>query len=95
MIIRSIAPISIPSTSLNARAPGASSFESVLGKAVQGLSDLQKTADAQAIDLATGKNVNLVDSILAMEQTSLSFKLALQVRDKVIEAYQDVMRTQL
>ncbi len=95
MIIRPIAPISIPSTSLNARAPSGSSFEAVLGKAVQGLSDLQKTADAQAIDLATGKTVNLVDSILAMEQTSLSFKLAMQVRDKVIEAYQDIMRTQL
>ncbi len=95
MIIRPIAPISIPSTSLNSSAPSASSFEAVLGKAVQNLSDLQKTADAQVVDLATGKSVNLVDSILAMEQTSLSFKLAMQVRDKVIEAYQDVMRMQV
>ena len=70
------------------------SFEGVLGQALQSLSNLQNSADAQAANLAAGKNVNLVDSVLAMEQTSLSFKLAMQVRDKVVEAYQDVMRTQ-
>jgi flagellar hook-basal body complex protein FliE len=62
---------------------------------VQNLSDLQTSADSQATKLATGQNVSLVDSVLAMEQTSLSFKLAMQVRDKVVEAYQDVMRMQM
>ena len=62
---------------------------------MQTLSSTQKTADQNAIGLATGKNVNLVDSVLSMQQTSLDFKMAMQVRDKVLEAYQDVMRTQI
>jgi flagellar hook-basal body complex protein FliE len=45
--------------------------------------------------LATGQDVSLVDTVLAMERTSLSFSLAMQVRNKVVEAYQDVMRMQM
>ena|SRR5258708_7804063 len=74
---------------------GATSFEGVLGQTLQTLSSTQKTSDQNAIGLATGKNVNLVDSVLSMQQTSLDFKMAMQVRDKVLEAYQDVMRTQI
>ncbi len=78
-----------------AAAPGASSFESVLGQAVQGLASVQAQADQQATALATGQNVSLVDTMLSMEQTSLDFRLALATRDKVVEAYQEVMRTQM
>ena len=83
-------------TSVGATAQsGATSFEGVLGQTLQTLSSTQKSSDQNAIGLATGTNVNLVDSVLSMEQTSLDFKMAMQVRDKVIEAYQDVMRTQI
>lgn len=98
MVIRPISPVEMP-TGLGevtrASSTREGSFESILGQAVQNLTELQKTADVQAAGLATGQNVSLVDAVLAMEQTSLSFKLAMQVRDKVLEAYQDVMRTQL
>jgi flagellar hook-basal body complex protein FliE len=98
MIIQPINPIltSNLSTVLASNQPGhAPSFESVLGQAVQGLTNVENQANAQAVNLATGQGANLVDSMLAMEQMSLNFKLAMQVRDKVIEAYQTVMQTQV
>ncbi|HUX86297.1 MAG TPA: flagellar hook-basal body complex protein FliE, partial [Chloroflexota bacterium] len=66
-----------------------------LGKAVQGLSSTESQANSQAVNLATGQNGSLVDSMISMEQMSLNFKMAMQVRDKVIEAYQTVMQTQM
>ncbi|MGH7861342.1 MAG: flagellar hook-basal body complex protein FliE [Candidatus Dormibacteraceae bacterium] len=98
MAIPPISPITMPSLpSLPAigGAGPATSFEGVLGNAVQTLASAQKNADTQAVRLATGQNVNLVDSVLAMQQTSLDFQLAMQVRDKVVDAYQTVMQTQL
>lgn len=71
------------------------SFEGVLGREMQNLTNLQQRADSQAVDLATGKDVSLVDSVLTMEQLSLGFKFVMQVRDKAIGAYQDVMRMQM
>jgi flagellar hook-basal body complex protein FliE len=73
----------------------ATSFEGVLGQALQSLSSAQHATDQSAIGLATGKNVNLVDSMLSIQQTSLDFKLAMQVRDQVISAYQNIMQTQV
>ena len=70
-------------------------FEGLLGKAMQDLADLQRRADQLAVQMATGDEVNLVDAVLAMEEASLGFKLALQVRNKALEAYQDVMRMQV
>ncbi len=87
------APTAGPATA--AGASGSSSFEGVLGQTLQGLSNVQGTADKQAIGLATGKDVSLVDTVMSMEQTSLNFKMVMQVRDKVVEAYQEVMRTQV
>lgn len=45
--------------------------------------------------LATGSAENLHDVMLQMEQARLALQLAMQVRTKVIEAYQDVMRMQV
>lgn len=93
-----ISPISLvsmaPITSPNGPSAG-SSFENVLGQAIQGLTSTQNKADVQAKDLAAGKNVSLVDTMLTAQQSSLDFQLAMQVRDKVLEAYQEVMRTQV
>lgn len=95
----SITPISLVSsiTSLTPphAAPAGNSFENVLGQALQGLNSSQNLADQQATNLATGQNVNLVDTVLTMQETSIDFKMAMQVRNKVIDAYQEIMRTQV
>lgn len=46
-------------------------------------------------DLATGSNVNLHDVMISLEKAKMSFELMLQVRNKTLEAYQELMRMQI
>jgi len=52
----------------------------------------QKAADTQAENIATGKSKNLHEAILAMEMAETSLRMAVTVRNKVIDAYQEIMR---
>ncbi len=70
-------------------------FGRMLSDAANTLNGLQQNADAQAEALATGQPVEIHDVMIAQEQNSLAFQFALQVRNKVVEAYQDVMRMQV
>lgn len=70
-------------------------FGRMLTDAIGALADLQANADAKAQALATGENVDLHDVMIAQEQSSLAFQFGLQVRNKIVEAYQDVMRMTL
>ncbi len=63
--------------------------------AIAGLDSVQKAADDKAMELATGEPVDLHEVMISRETASLHMQLALQVRNKLVEAYQDVMRMQL
>jgi flagellar hook-basal body complex protein FliE len=52
-------------------------------------------AAAAAADFASGGSADLHTVMLQMESASLSLKTAVDVRDKLLEAYQEIMRTQL
>ena len=73
----------------------ANSFAKLLGDAVGQIDKLQKTADGNIQKLATGQPVDLHDVTISVEQANLGFQLGLQVRNKLIEAYQEVMRMQV
>jgi flagellar hook-basal body complex protein FliE len=73
----------------------ASAFSKLLSDAVQNIDGLQKTADANVQKLATGQPVDLHDVTISMEQANLTFQLGMQVRNKLIDAYQEVMRMQV
>ena len=70
-------------------------FGKALMSAVEGLDSVQKAADDKAMELATGEPVDLHDVMISRETASLHMQLALQVRNKLVEAYQDVMRLQI
>jgi flagellar hook-basal body complex protein FliE len=70
-------------------------FGQALNTAIQGLSESQNAADNASVSLASGEAVDLHEVMLARETASLHFQLAVQVRNKLIEAYQDVMRMQI
>lgn len=80
------------STTGGAKAPGAD-FGSALKDAVSALDGLGKKADASSLALAKGDQVDLHEVMLANEQASLGFSMALQVRNKLVDAYQEIMRT--
>jgi flagellar hook-basal body complex protein FliE len=59
------------------------------------LQSLQDQADATAVTMAAGGPVDLHDVMIASEKAALGFQLALQLRNKVVEAYQEIMRMQV
>jgi len=71
----------------------AASFEQTLAKALQPVNDLQiQSADLDA-KLAEGKLEYVHQAMVMSEKASLALDLTIQIRNKVIEAYQEIMRT--
>jgi len=70
-------------------------FSELLRREIEAVDAAQKAREAQLVDLATGKNPDLVSLSLITAKAELSFKLLLQVRNKILEAYQEIMRMQL
>lgn len=70
-------------------------FESWLTEQVTELNQQIATADVNARNLATGEAHNLHEVMMSVEKAKKSFELLLQVRNKVMESYQEVMRMQI
>ncbi len=71
------------------------SFQKMLSDAVGSLNKMEAEADSSTAKLAAGEPVELHEVLLATERASLAFQLAMQVRNKIIDAYQEVMRMQV
>lgn len=71
------------------------SFADTLNKAVTEVNDLQKTADKAMQNLAAGKTDNIPEVMIAAEKADIALKLMVQVRNKMIDAYQEVMKMQV
>lgn len=75
-----------------APADGAGKF---LGELVNKVNDLQVQADKEIQKLATGESKGLHEVMLAVEKSGIAFQFLTQVRNKALEAYQEVMRMQV
>jgi flagellar hook-basal body complex protein FliE len=73
----------------------ASEFARGLGRALDELSKVQDQADAMVTKLVTGQAEDIHSVILAVERANLSIQMAVQVRNKVLEAYQEIMHMQV
>ncbi|QPJ66095.1 MAG: flagellar hook-basal body complex protein FliE [Candidatus Nitrohelix vancouverensis] len=71
------------------------SFADTLSESLQKVNDLQKEADTAIEDFATGKTGNIHETMIAVGKADLAFRLTMQVRNKIVEAYQEVMRMQV
>nr|WP_141431392.1 flagellar hook-basal body complex protein FliE [Bacillus sp. 03113] len=71
------------------------SFASVLNKAIQNVNNTQLQSDKMTEKLALGENVDLHDVMIASQKASITLQASLEVRNKVIEAYQEMMRMQV
>jgi len=74
---------------------GAPSFASVLGDAVRQVEAFRRDAAQKVENFLSGENEDLHTAILATQRAELAFELFQQVRNKVVQAYQEVMRMQL
>lgn len=85
-------PSSAPSP---APAGSTGGFGEVLGKYLGEVDSLQKQADTAIGGLATGDVKDVHDVVLALNEADMAFKLMLEVRNKLVEAYQEVSKLQI
>ena len=72
--------------------PNKSEFSQFLSNAIREVDALQKSADVASVRLATGQGEDLAAVMIALEKASLSLSLLVSVRDKAVEAYQQITR---
>lgn len=70
-------------------------FLDLLEKGLGEVNQASREAEKAGMDLASGKNHNIHETMLALTKAELSFQMMVQIRNKAIEAYQDVMRMQV
>ena len=71
--------------------PGANDFASLLADNLQGVVDAGKQSDKLALDMVNGK-ANVVDVVTAVSNTEIMVEGMVAVRDRVISAYEEIMR---
>jgi flagellar hook-basal body complex protein FliE len=74
---------------------GSKGFGGMLADQIQGLQGLQTEAATQSQALATGQAEDASQVVMAVERAQLSMQLAAQLRDKSVESFQEVFRTQV
>jgi len=70
-------------------------FGELIQAYVQTVNTQEHAADKAAVELATGKSHNVSETLLAMQQAEVSFQMMLSVRNKLVDAYREVMRMQV
>jgi flagellar hook-basal body complex protein FliE len=71
------------------------SFADTLAKSIEEVNHLQKEADQAIEKLASGESQNVHGAMLAVNKADTAFRMTMQVRNKIVEAYQEVMRMQV
>jgi len=75
--------------------PREGAFAEMLADATKRVGELQKEADAELRAFLAGEPVELHEVILAGEEGALAFQFMMAVRNKVVDAYQEIMRMQV
>ena len=89
-------PVQTPVGAATSRKPEmestSDSFGKLLTDSINQVNRLQVDADSSINDLATGRQADIHRTMIAMEKASISFELLMQIRNKVISAYDKIMR---
>lgn len=67
-------------------------FRDLINKSMQEVNQLQSNADEKVQELFTGGGANLHQTMIELEKADVSFRLLMQVRNKIISAYEQIMR---
>ena len=90
----SIAPITAPAVTPSS-SPSGGAFQSAFADAVSKVEQFQQNANASVEKFLSGEGEELHHVAIASQQAELSFQLFMQVRNKVVTAYQQVMQMQV
>jgi len=98
MLIRGgdLLPPSLNAPKPAAEVPGAAKpFSSVLQDAIADINKLQVNADEAIAKVELGNTASIHEAMIALEKAGISFRTMMQVRNKIMDAYQEVMRIQV
>jgi flagellar hook-basal body complex protein FliE len=70
-------------------------FSDLLRDSVEKVNLYQTQADTSVKEMIAGRNKNIHETMLAVERADASLKLMMQVRNKILDAYKEVMRMQV
>lgn len=89
-------PLSEPLTGDEASGVGAtSSFKNTLAQMLSDVNDKMVTADTKTQDLALGKSNDFDGTIKSVEEGQLAMQFTMAIRNKLMDAYQEIQRTQI
>jgi flagellar hook-basal body complex protein FliE len=72
--------------------PSPPGFGEALGRALGDVNRLQLDAARAATEVASGQSQDMAQALVTMQKADITFQFALQIRNKLLEAYQEVMR---
>ena len=87
--------VSTPDNNVQNKASSGASFQSMLDNAIKDVNNQQVEGYQAMQDIASGKVTNLQAAVQQIEEAELSMKLALEVKNKALNAYKEVMRMQI
>jgi len=70
-------------------------FAEILKEAFDKVNQVQKNAEQMASDFALGKISNIHEVIIEAEKATIALRLTTEVRNRIVEAYREIMRMQL
>jgi flagellar hook-basal body complex protein FliE len=70
-------------------------FSNILSRAVQEVDGKMQAASAEQSKVLTGESTNLHQAMISMQEASVAFTLMVEVRNKLVESYQELMRMQV
>lgn len=82
-------------TGITSAQPVGDSFSSMLGQMVSEVNAKQSAAGQSVSALQSGQNVPLHKTMIAMEEANVSFQLMVEVRNRLLDSYQEIMRMQV
>lgn len=86
-------PVKLPGIDSPSAAPApAGTFGKVFDQLISSVDAKQNEANAVTRDVLLGKSDQLHQSVIAMQEASVAFQLMVEVRNKVVESYQELMR---
>ncbi len=89
-------PAALPELASPAKSgPAGGEFGAVLETAIRGVENIRQKSTQAVEKFLSGEGEELHTTVLATQRAELAFELFLQVRNKVVQAYQEVMRMQM
>ena len=71
------------------------SFSDVISNAINNVNEKQINADNSIESLIKGDDITMHEVMLSMQESQLSMQLLIEVRNKIVEAYQEINKIQL